>query len=78
MLVFFYIVVCFVCGEVGKEDIVEEEEGKFNFMFMECFICNEIIYFGCFKIKELEGVVNDEFLNCWECLKCNYVGKIGK
>ncbi|XP_038618585.1 lysine-specific demethylase 2B isoform X3 [Tachyglossus aculeatus] len=44
--------VCLVCGEAGKEDTVEEEEGKFNLMLMECSICNEIIHPGCLKRKE--------------------------
>lgn len=70
--------VCLVCGEAGKEDTVEEEEGKFNLMLMECSICNEIIHPGCLKIKESEGVVNDELPNCWECPKCNHAGKTGK
>uniref|UniRef100_A0A8C5K718 PHD-type domain-containing protein n=1 Tax=Jaculus jaculus TaxID=51337 RepID=A0A8C5K718_JACJA len=70
--------VCLVCGEAGKEDAVEEEEGKFNLMLMECSICNEIIHPGCLKIKESEGVVNDELPNCWECPKCNHAGKTGK
>ncbi|KAB0370066.1 hypothetical protein FD755_018028 [Muntiacus reevesi] len=30
------------------------------------------------KIKESEGVVNDELPNCWECPKCNHAGKTGK
>ncbi|XP_077015895.1 lysine-specific demethylase 2B isoform X2 [Tamandua tetradactyla] len=70
--------VCLVCGEAGKEDTVDEEEGKFNLMLMECSICNEIIHPGCLKIKESEGVVNDELPNCWECPKCNHAGKTGK
>lgn len=43
--------VCLVCGEAGKEDTVEEEEGKFNLMLMECSICNEIIHPGCLKVS---------------------------
>uniref|UniRef100_A0A2K5EGB0 PHD-type domain-containing protein n=1 Tax=Aotus nancymaae TaxID=37293 RepID=A0A2K5EGB0_AOTNA len=66
------------CGEAGKEDTVEEEEGKFNLMLMECSICNEIIHPGCLKIKESEGVVNNELPNCWGCPKCNHAGKTGK
>lgn len=50
---FLYIVVCFLCGEVGKEDIVEGEEEKFGLSFMECIICNEIVYFGCLKVMVL-------------------------
>lgn len=45
--------VCLVCGEAGKEDTVEEEEGKFNLMLMECSICNEIIHPGCLKVASL-------------------------
>ncbi|KFR04886.1 Lysine-specific demethylase 2B, partial [Opisthocomus hoazin] len=70
--------VCLVCGEAGKEDTVEEEESKFNLMLMECSICNEIIHPGCLKVKESDGVVNDELPNCWECPKCNHAGKTGK
>ncbi|XP_031804390.1 lysine-specific demethylase 2B [Sarcophilus harrisii] len=70
--------VCLVCGEAGKEDTVEEEEAKFNLMLMECSICNEIIHPGCLKVKESDGVVNDELPNCWECPKCNHAGKTGK
>ncbi|XP_069071009.1 lysine-specific demethylase 2B isoform X5 [Pleurodeles waltl] len=70
--------VCLVCGEAGKEDSVEVEEEKFNVMLMECSICNEIIHPGCLKIKESEGVINDELPNCWECPKCNHAGKTGK
>ncbi|EHB16959.1 Lysine-specific demethylase 2B [Heterocephalus glaber] len=70
--------VCLVCGEAGKEDTVEEEEGKLNLMLMECSICNEIIHPGCLKIKESEGVIKDELPNCWECPKCNHAGKTGK
>lgn len=29
---------------------MEEEEGKFNLMLMECSICNEIIHPGCLKV----------------------------
>ena len=36
--------VCVVCKEAGKEDTLEEEEDKFNFMLMECSICNEIVH----------------------------------
>ncbi|XP_073532381.1 lysine-specific demethylase 2B isoform X3 [Phyllobates terribilis] len=70
--------VCLVCGEAGKEDCVEGQEAKFNVMLMECSICNEIIHPGCLKIKESDGVVNDELPNCWECPKCNHAGKTGK
>nr|XP_005989042.1 PREDICTED: lysine-specific demethylase 2B isoform X4 [Latimeria chalumnae] len=70
--------VCLVCGEAGKEDTLEEEDDKFNVMLMECSICNEIIHPGCLKIKESDGVVNDELPNCWECPKCNHAGKTGK
>ncbi|XP_053226178.1 lysine-specific demethylase 2B isoform X1 [Podarcis raffonei] len=70
--------VCLVCGEAGKEDTVEEEEGKFNLMLMECSICNEIIHPGCLKVRESDGVVNEELPNCWECPKCNHAGKTGK
>lgn len=48
--------VCLVCGEAGKEDTVEEEEGKFNVMLMECSICNEIIHPGCLKVSSPVGV----------------------
>lgn len=47
--------VCLVCGEAGKEDTVEEEEGKFNLMLMECSICNEIIHPGCLKVSDPRG-----------------------
>ncbi|XP_053328609.1 lysine-specific demethylase 2B isoform X2 [Spea bombifrons] len=70
--------VCLVCGEAGKEDCVDGQEAKFNVMLMECSICNEIIHPGCLKIKESDGVVNDELPNCWECPKCNHAGKTGK
>ncbi|XP_068101195.1 lysine-specific demethylase 2B isoform X4 [Hyperolius riggenbachi] len=70
--------VCLVCGEAGKEDCVEAQEAKFNVMLMECSICNEIIHPGCLKVKESDGVVNDELPNCWECPKCNHAGKTGK
>ncbi|XP_078523649.1 lysine-specific demethylase 2B isoform X2 [Lissotriton helveticus] len=70
--------VCLVCGEAGKEDSVEVEEEKFNVMLMECSICNEIIHPGCLKVKESDGVVNDELPNCWECPKCSHAGKTGK
>ncbi|XP_042297619.1 lysine-specific demethylase 2B isoform X5 [Sceloporus undulatus] len=70
--------VCLVCGEAGKEDTAEEEGGKFNLMLMECSICNEIIHPGCLKVRESDGVVNEELPNCWECPKCNHAGKTGK
>ncbi|XP_042193617.1 lysine-specific demethylase 2B isoform X3 [Callorhinchus milii] len=69
--------VCLICGEAGKEDTVEEEE-KFNFMLMECSICNEIVHPSCLKVQDAEGVVNEELPNCWECPKCNHEGKTGK
>lgn len=49
--------VCLVCGEAGKEDTVEEEEGKFNLMLMECSICNEIIHPGCLKVSSPGGAL---------------------
>ncbi|KAF3849136.1 hypothetical protein F7725_015633 [Dissostichus mawsoni] len=64
--------------EAGKEDTVEEEEEKFNLMLMECSICNEIVHPNCLKVKDSNGVVNDELPNCWECPKCNHAGKTGK
>uniref|UniRef100_A0A8C4GJ58 Lysine-specific demethylase 2B n=1 Tax=Dicentrarchus labrax TaxID=13489 RepID=A0A8C4GJ58_DICLA len=70
--------VCLVCGEAGKEDTVEDEEEKFNLMLMECSICNEIVHPNCLKVKDSNGVVNDELPNCWECPKCNHAGKTGK
>ncbi|XP_028273488.1 lysine (K)-specific demethylase 2Bb isoform X1 [Parambassis ranga] len=70
--------VCLVCGEAGKEDTVEDEDDKFNLMLMECSICNEIVHPNCLKIKDSNGVVNDELPNCWECPKCNHAGKTGK
>ncbi|KAG8429781.1 hypothetical protein GDO86_019227, partial [Hymenochirus boettgeri] len=70
--------VCLVCGEAGKEDCVDGQESKFNVMLMECSICNEIIHPGCLKVKESDGVINDELPNCWECPKCNHAGKTGK
>lgn len=36
---------------------MEEEEGKFNLMLMECSICNEIIHPGCLKVASL-GALN--------------------
>lgn len=42
--------VCLVCGEAGKEDTVENEEDKFNWMLMECSICNEILHPACLKV----------------------------
>ncbi|XP_056151939.1 lysine (K)-specific demethylase 2Ba isoform X2 [Lampris incognitus] len=70
--------VCVVCKEAGKEDTLEEEEDKFNFMLMECSICNEIVHPNCLKVNDASGVVNDELPNCWECPKCNHAGKTGK
>ncbi|XP_075901092.1 lysine (K)-specific demethylase 2Bb [Nelusetta ayraudi] len=70
--------VCIVCGEAGKEDTVDHEEDKFNLMLMECSICNEIAHPNCLKVKDSNGVVNDELPNCWECPKCNHAGKTGK
>ncbi|XP_055080159.1 lysine (K)-specific demethylase 2Ba isoform X2 [Periophthalmus magnuspinnatus] len=70
--------VCVVCKEAGKEDTVEDEEDKFNFMLMECSICNEIVHPNCLKVSDATGVVNDELPNCWECPKCNHAGKSGK
>ncbi|TKS79072.1 Lysine-specific demethylase 2B [Collichthys lucidus] len=70
--------VCVVCKEAGKEDTLEEEEDKFNFMLMECSICNEIVHPSCLKVSDASGVVNDELPNCWECPKCNHAGKSGK
>uniref|UniRef100_A0A3B4BJF5 PHD-type domain-containing protein n=1 Tax=Periophthalmus magnuspinnatus TaxID=409849 RepID=A0A3B4BJF5_9GOBI len=70
--------VCVVCKEAGKEDTVEDEEDKFNFMLMECSICNEIVHPNCLKVHDATGVVNDELPNCWECPKCNHAGKSGK
>ena len=43
--------VCVVCKEAGKEDTLEEEEDKFNFMLMECSICNEIVHPNCLKVR---------------------------
>ncbi|XP_068166429.1 lysine (K)-specific demethylase 2Ba isoform X2 [Antennarius striatus] len=70
--------VCVVCKEAGKEDTLEEEDDKFNFMLMECSICNEIVHPHCLKVSDASGVVNDELPNCWECPKCNHAGKSGK
>ncbi|XP_029959938.1 lysine (K)-specific demethylase 2Ba isoform X6 [Salarias fasciatus] len=70
--------VCVVCKEAGKEDTLEDEEDKFNFMLMECSICNEIVHPNCLKVNDASGVVNDELPNCWECPKCNHAGKSGK
>ncbi|XP_077416592.1 lysine (K)-specific demethylase 2Ba isoform X2 [Vanacampus margaritifer] len=70
--------VCVVCKEAGKEDTLEEEDDKFNFMLMECSICNEIVHPNCLKVSDASGVVNDELPNCWECPKCNHAGKSGK
>uniref|UniRef100_A0A8C9Y7Z5 Lysine (K)-specific demethylase 2Ba n=1 Tax=Sander lucioperca TaxID=283035 RepID=A0A8C9Y7Z5_SANLU len=70
--------VCVVCKEAGKEDTLEDEEDKFNFMLMECSICNEIVHPHCLKVSDASGVVNDELPNCWECPKCNHAGKSGK
>ena len=44
--------VCVVCKEAGKEDTLEEEEDKFNFMLMECSICNEIVHPNCLKVQK--------------------------
>ncbi|XP_077377151.1 lysine (K)-specific demethylase 2Ba isoform X3 [Festucalex cinctus] len=70
--------VCVVCKEAGKEDTLEEDDDKFNFMLMECSICNEIVHPNCLKVSDASGVVNDELPNCWECPKCNHAGKSGK
>lgn len=43
--------VCVVCKEAGKEDTLEEEDDKFNFMLMECSICNEIVHPNCLKVE---------------------------
>ena len=55
---------------------MEEEEGKFNLMLMECSICNKTTHPGYHK--ESEAVVKDELPNCWECPKCNHAGKTEK
>ncbi|XP_078808881.1 lysine (K)-specific demethylase 2Ba isoform X6 [Oryzias latipes] len=70
--------VCVVCKEAGKEDTLQDDEDKFNFMLMECSICNEIVHPNCLKVSDASGVVNDELPNCWECPKCNHAGKSGK
>ncbi|XP_043924590.1 lysine-specific demethylase 2B isoform X2 [Protopterus annectens] len=70
--------ICLECGEAGKEDTIEADDDKFNVMLMECSICNEIVHPGCLKVKEADGVVNDELPNCWECPKCSHAGKTGK
>ncbi|XP_034025553.1 lysine (K)-specific demethylase 2Ba isoform X2 [Thalassophryne amazonica] len=70
--------VCVVCKEAGKEDTLDEADDKFNFMLMECSICNEIVHPHCLKVSDVSGVVNDELPNCWECPKCNHAGKSGK
>lgn len=44
--------VCVVCKEAGKEDTLEDEEDKFNFMLMECSICNEIVHPNCLKVQK--------------------------
>lgn len=42
---------CVVCKEAGKEDTLESDEDKFNFMLMECSICNEIVHPHCLKVQ---------------------------
>lgn len=46
--------VCLVCKEAGKEDTLGEEDDKFNFMLMECSICNEIVHPNCLKVQRLQ------------------------
>ncbi|XP_076876010.1 lysine (K)-specific demethylase 2Bb isoform X2 [Brachyhypopomus gauderio] len=76
--------VCLVCGEAGKEHTLVEEEERPRLMLMECSICNEILHPACLKVEvgdgvvEVDGVVNEELPNCWECPKCNHAGKAGK
>uniref|UniRef100_A0A1A8UTU6 Lysine (K)-specific demethylase 2B n=1 Tax=Nothobranchius furzeri TaxID=105023 RepID=A0A1A8UTU6_NOTFU len=64
--------VCVVCKEAGKEDTLDDEDDKFNFMLMECSICNEIVHPNCLKVSDASGVVNDELPNC--CVKVNGPG----
>lgn len=56
--------VCVVCKEAGKEDTLEEEEDKFNFMLMECSICNEIVHPNCLKVQRARlGTVEELHLS---------------
>lgn len=48
---------CLVCKEAGKEDTLGEEDDKFNFMLMECSICNEIVHPNCLKVQKLMEIV---------------------
>lgn len=48
--------VCLVCKEAGKEDTLGEEDDKFNFMLMECSICNEIVHPNCLKVQQLREI----------------------
>ncbi|XP_062919017.1 F-box/LRR-repeat protein 19-like [Mobula hypostoma] len=70
--------VCLMCWEAGKEDSVEGESEKFNLSLMECTICNEIVHPGCLKVYDVEGIINDEIPNCWECPKCRKEGRSSK
>lgn len=62
--------VCLVCKEAGKEDTLGEEDDKFNFMLMECSICNEIVHPNCLKVQQLLEIVltapvsRDSAINC--------------
>ena len=64
---------CVICT---KEDRPGSSEVKGNpevSSLMECHQCNEIVHPECLteqKALEVDGVINEDLANSWECPKC--------
>lgn len=72
---------CAVCGLDGWGQAlvipIQKTNKDIPSSLMECSVCYEIIHPDCLRKQcpELEGVVNEDLPNSWECPKCCRDGK---
>lgn len=69
---------CMICGRDGWDKVTNPPENE-NSSLMECSQCWEILHPKCLQEKcpdlPVEGSLNDDLPNSWECPKCCRNGK---
>ncbi|KAH9514989.1 Lysine-specific demethylase 2B [Bulinus truncatus] len=72
--------VCMICNQEGQSNPNDPED--ISCLLMECGICWEIVHPSCLQKKyenlDMDGFVNEDLPNSWECPKCCNEGKQGQ
>ncbi|KAF2358871.1 Zinc finger CXXC-type [Trinorchestia longiramus] len=68
--------VCYLCGLDGRMLSVYEKKVKDETpsSLMECSICFKVCHPNCIDFPGVEGVINEDYPNSWECPECITAG----